>query len=302
MNFLRIRYFVEVARCGSFSGAAQRLYTSQPNVSKQIAQMEQELDFPLFLRDKRSVRLTAAGKFLYEKLQDLPERMENLFAQAAAIARRENSVLSIGILEGQEVRPQLLYRLELAKKLHPGLELELERNSFLNLRNGLKTGHYDMIVTLDFDVEQEKEFEARTMFDQAPAIAINRRNPLADREHLDMSLLKDEAFVVISPEESPLGYERFIMECQKTGFTPRIVRQPRTLESLILCVEMGVGVALLDQYTRLMHGDLVRVIPIPDRDMYVVAAYLRDDFRPLLRSVAELLTEGPEQLYGGNRT
>jgi DNA-binding transcriptional LysR family regulator len=247
------------------------------------------------------VRLTAAGKFLYEKLQDLPERMENLFSQAAAIARRENSLLSIGILEGQEVRPQLLYRLELAKKLHPGLELELERNSFLNLRNGLRTGHYDLIVTLDFDVEQEKEFEARTMFDQAPAIAINRRNPLADLEQLDMTRLKNEDFVVISPEESAAGYERFIRECQRTGFTPHIVRQPRTLESLILCVEMGVGVALLDQYTRLMHGDLVRIVPIPGRDMLVVAAYMKDDYRPLLRNVADLLVEGPGQSVGGNR-
>ena len=44
MNLTKIRYFVEVASCGSFSGAAQKLYTSQPNVSKQIAQMEQELD------------------------------------------------------------------------------------------------------------------------------------------------------------------------------------------------------------------------------------------------------------------
>ena len=44
MNTMKIRYFVEVARCGSFSEAARRLYTAQPNLSKQIAQMEQELE------------------------------------------------------------------------------------------------------------------------------------------------------------------------------------------------------------------------------------------------------------------
>ena len=61
MNLTKIRYFVEVARCGNFSEAARRLYTAQPNVSKQIAQMEQELDFPLFVRSRRSVTLTPAG-------------------------------------------------------------------------------------------------------------------------------------------------------------------------------------------------------------------------------------------------
>ena len=75
VNLLKIRYFVEAARCGSFSAAAAKLYTSQPNISKQIAQMEQELDYPLFVRDKRSVRLTAAGAFLYEHLKDMPERL-----------------------------------------------------------------------------------------------------------------------------------------------------------------------------------------------------------------------------------
>ena len=52
MNLTKIRYFVEVARCGNFSEAARRLYTAQPNVSKQIAQMEQELDFSLFVRQQ----------------------------------------------------------------------------------------------------------------------------------------------------------------------------------------------------------------------------------------------------------
>ena len=289
VNLLKIRYFVEVARCGSFSAAAAKLYTSQPNISKQIAQMEQELDYPLFVRDKRSIRLTTAGAFLYEHLKDMPERLETLFEQAAILSRKEESRLSIGILEGQDVRPQFLYRLELAKERYPHLEIELERNSFANLRNGLKAGHYDMIITLDFDVEQEPEFDSFVMFDQAPAIAINRKHPLSGMDELDMMQLRNEDFVVISPEESPVGYDRFIKQCQETGFTPRIVRQPRSLESLILCVEMGVGVALLDQHTRLTYNDAVRTIPIPGKDMYVVAACLKNDYRPMLQNVLKLL-------------
>ena len=290
VNLLKIRYFVEVARCGSFSAAAAKLYTSQPNISKQIAQMEQELDYSLFVRDKRSIRLTTAGAFLYEHLKDMPERLETLFEQAAILSRKEESRLSIGILEGQDVRPQFLYRLELAKERYPHLEVELERNSFANLRNGLKAGHYDMVITLDFDVEQEPEFDSFVMFDQAPAIAINRKHPLARTDELDMMQLRNEDFVVISPEESPAGYDRFIKQCQETGFTPRIVRQPRSLESLILCVKMGVGVALLDQHTRLTYNDAVRVIPIPGKDMYVVAACLKNDYRPMLQNVLNLLT------------
>ena len=289
MNLTKIRYFVEVARTGSFSEAARLLYTAQPNVSKQIAQMEQELGFALFARNRRNVRLTAAGQLLYDRLKDFPTELDSLFDQARILAQREKSSLSIGILEGQEVRPQLLTRLGLVQELYPSLELVLERNSFAHLRNGLKTGHYDLIVTLDFDVEQELEFDSRNLFPQAPAIVINRKHPLANQEMLDLTQLVHEDFVVISPEESPAGYERFIKQCQETGFTPRIVRQPQSLESLILCVEMGVGVALLDQYARLTNSN-VRTIPIPGKDMFVVAAFLRDDCRPVLMNVVDLLS------------
>ena len=288
MNLTKIRYFVAVAQYGSFSEAARCLYTAQPNISKQIAQMEQELGFPLFVRNKRTVRMTPAGQLLYNRLKDFPEELDALFAQARILAQREKSSLCIGILEGQEVRPQLLTRLNLIQELYPDLELVLERNSFGHLRNGLRTGHYDLIVTLDFDVEQEPDFAFKAVFSQSPAIAINRKHPLANQEILDMAQLAYESFVVISPEESPMGYDRFIKQCQETGFTPRVVRQPRSLESLFLCVEMGIGVALLDQYARLTNAN-VRTIPIPGKDMFVVAAYLRDDCRPVLMNVVEIL-------------
>ena len=163
MNLTKIRYFVEVARCGNFSEAARRLYTAQPNVSKQIAQMEQELDFPLFVRSRRSVTLTPAGQLLYDYMKDMPDELEHLFDEARQLSRREESRLCIGILEGQEVSALLLTRLNLAQALYPNLEVELERNSFSNLRSGLRNGHFDLIVTLDFDVEQESEFETVTV-------------------------------------------------------------------------------------------------------------------------------------------
>lgn len=296
MNLTKIRYFVEVARCGNFSEAARRLYTAQPNVSKQIAQMEQELDFPLFVRSKRAVRLTPAGQMLYDQLKDLPDQLETLFEQAHALSRREETRLTIGILEGQEVNSLLLTRLNLAQALYPTLELEMERNSFSNLRSGLRNGRYDLIVTLDFDVEQEAEFTYRNIYAQPPAIAINQSHPLAGLPQLEMRQLREENFVVISPQESPVGYERLMDQCQKDGFTPNVVRQPRSLESLILCVELGVGVALLDQGTRLNYDSSVRTVPIPGADMFVVAACMRDDYRPVLQNVLKLLCQ-EESVY-----
>lgn len=285
----KIRYFVEVARCGNFSEAARRLYTAQPNVSKQIAQLEQELDFPLFIRNKRTVKLTAAGELLYDYLKDVPDELSQVIEQAKVLARRDEAHLTIGILEGQEVNSLLLTRLNLARELNPTLEIEMERSSFSNLQSGLRSGRYDLIVTLDFDVSKNEEFRSCKVYAQPPAIAIHRDHPLAQQSQLTMEQLRDENFVVISPLESPVGYDKLISQCEKSGFTPHVVRKPRSLESLILCVEMGVGVAILDQGTRLSHDSPVRTIPIPGEDMYVVAACLRDDYRPVLQQVLKQL-------------
>lgn len=289
MNLMKLRYFVEVARCGNFSEAARRLYTAQPNVSKQIAQMEQELDFPLFIRSKRSVKLTPAGEMIYEHIKDLPDDLDDLFQQAKALARKNEEHLSIGILEGQDVNALLLERLSMAQQQNPKLELEMERSSYTNLRNGLKNGHYDMIVTLDFDVEDEPEFRCSRIYSQPPAIAIHKNHPLAMQPEITLEELKNEPFVVISPQESPAGYDKLVAQCQKTGFTPRVTRLPRSLESLILCVEMGVGVALLDQGTRFSHDSAVRTIPLQGEQMYVVAACMKNDYRPVLTQVMKQL-------------
>lgn len=291
MNMTKLRYFIAVARCGSFSEAARQLYTAQPNLSKQIAQMEQELGFALFTRSRRAVQLTPAGEFLYEQLKGLPDWMDDLFEQARALARKGEGSLAIGVLEGQDVNKVLSRRLDVVRSVYPQLQLTLERNSYQNLRSGLRSGHYDLIITLDFDVADEDGITTAELYRKQPAIVMRRNNPLAKLEEVTLLDLKDEDFVVISRQESPGGYQRLIDSCTACGFTPHIVREPRSLESLLLCVEMGVGIALLDQNTRLEMSPDVVTIPQNAPPMAVVVASLTDQPHALVRRVMEMLTD-----------
>ena len=210
MNTMKIRYFVEVARCGSFSEAARRLYTAQPNLSKQIAQMEQELGFALFARSRRSVKLTEAGQFLFDRLQNLPDQLDEIFEQARSLARKGEAALSIGVLEGQDVNRVLSDRLKRVAAIYPQLQINLERNSYQNLRSGLRSGHYDLIITLSFDVEDEADFQTFSLYQKSPAIAMHKSHPLAGKQSLTLSDLRNEKFVVISSQESPGGYQRLM--------------------------------------------------------------------------------------------
>ena len=134
MNLTRIQYFVEVAKLENFSKAAQALYVSQPNLSKQIALMEQELGFALFRRSGKNIQLTRAGQYLYERWKDLPADISRAIGHAEALSRGDEGSLSIGVAEGQDVNFFLASRIASLRERCPGVTIEMERNNFRNLR------------------------------------------------------------------------------------------------------------------------------------------------------------------------
>lgn len=290
MTLTRIQYFIEATRYENFTEAARRLYVAQPNLSKQISQLEQELGVQLFYRANRTVRLTAAGRYLFEQLDGLPEKVAAAFEQARALGRGESGSLSVGILEGQEVNDCLLERLQLFHDTYPELELHLERGGFSNLRAGLQNGSYDLILTLSFETDAMADTSSACILQQSGYIAINRKHPLSHCEALSLGQLRNENFVVISPAESPTGYQLFLKQCEAYGFTPNVVRQLSSLESLLLCVEAGIGIALLDKNTRLEYSRDVRLIPIPgSTPVNVSAVWMSNNAMPALKRLIQIL-------------
>ena len=254
--------------------------------------MEQEVGFELFQRSGKRIQLTHAGEYLYGQLRDLPEHIERAVANAEVISRREAGSLSIGVLEGQDVNPFLSQRINKLREKDPKLLIEMERNSFRNLRQGLDRGAYDILFTMAFELEGRPEWDSVVLFQQPGAIVLSRAHPLAKKDHLSISDFRNEPFVAISREESPGGYELLMRQCGESGFVPNIVRETATLESLFLCVEMGMGVAILDRNTRLERNSSLRIIDIPEsRAAGLVAAWRKDNHNPLIPALIESLKE-----------
>jgi DNA-binding transcriptional LysR family regulator len=86
MRLEQLRLFQEVADLKSFTLAAKRLYVSQPSISQQIAALERELGFRLFMRDSKKVVLTPAGSFFYEAAARELNNFNEVIAQAKSIS------------------------------------------------------------------------------------------------------------------------------------------------------------------------------------------------------------------------
>ncbi|MDO4572632.1 MAG: LysR family transcriptional regulator [Clostridia bacterium] len=288
MTLMNLRYFLEAARCGSFTEAARNLYVSQPGLSKQIALVEKEVGVPLFVRANRSVRLTPAGEYLYEQMRDILSATDHVFERARAIGLGLTGSLSIGYLDAHD-QPDTLGALSAR---FPDLDLYIEKNSFSNLRSGLLSGRYDLIVTLSFETETLPDIGYQTLRAMRGALAINRANPKSQIEALSLDLLRDEPFVSISEQESPGGLHLLIKQCEKHGFTPRIVRQFSSQESLMLAVEAGLGVTILENNARLFKSDAVRIATLPDSDFsHLCAIWLAQNGNAAIHTVVEALRE-----------
>ena len=157
MTSLQILYFLTAADCMSFSQTSERLYVSQPAVSRQIKLLEQELGCRLFDRTrKNSIQLTPAGVVF----QDAFSQIQTIYHQAAETAQSLSShcpmQLKIGIGSGWDMSTALLRVKRQVTQHYPQAELLFESQDFRELRRRIRTGELDVMICtktslMDFD-------------------------------------------------------------------------------------------------------------------------------------------------------
>ena len=98
MDLKQLSYFVKIVEEGSISGAAKKLFMSQPPLSSQMKLLEAELDCTLFERGSRTIRLTEAGETLYNYSRSLLQLSNVAKQETMNAARHFNGVLRIGIV------------------------------------------------------------------------------------------------------------------------------------------------------------------------------------------------------------
>ncbi len=289
MDMTKLSYFVAAAETGSFTEAARREYTSQPNVSKQMLALESELDVKLFHRENRSIRLTKAGEYLYNEIKDLPGKLSQIFETTRALSRGDLGQLTIGLLAGQ-TNVDFIDRFNSFHRTHPDIDFILERAGFAALRNSLESFQYDMIISLSFDIQDDPNLIIEPIKKQAGALFVSHMSPMSDIENLEN--LSKAPFIAISPRESYGGYQQLLRFGEQNGFEPNIVRLADSLDSLLFYVEAGIGVAVLDRNTRLETDRNIRVIPVPDSEAAdVVAVWRRDNTNPNIRKMVDCLKD-----------
>jgi len=284
MNFSQIKCFLAAAEYLSFTRAADSLYLSQPVLSRQIAAMEQELGIELFLREKKTVRLTQAGQIMEEGLRRLAREYESVLERATAAHLGFAGNLNIGIVEGQNICPPLSDALQAFHRKYPDIRINPSRHTMRNLRSALINGQIDVAFTARFVVDEADELEYREVGTVKTMLCVPKSHPLAGKENLSLDDFRNDRFLTLPEEESrhvARIAERMKAQNIKTLLAPDI-------GTLALWVEAGYGIATMSENHALRHHPDFVFLSLPElADVVEVVAWRRGHANPTLASFIE---------------
>lgn len=264
MTLTQIAYFLEVAKCLNFTEAAKHLYITQPTLSRQMTAIESELNMQLFIRNQKSLKLTPGGIILRDELGRMMEDYQQILEKAERASQGMSGSLRIGVLEGHGISEILPEVLEYFEKSYPNIKIYLGCHSYRKLIELLYKKEIDAIITYDFHIREKEDIDTLPVQQVHPVLALPRRNPLAEKESIQIGDLKEESMVIVSEQECSTGVELVIHTCKEFGgFYPNFYFVD-TMEDAILWVEAGMKCALFNTGMNIMENKSVKIVEFPE--------------------------------------
>jgi LysR family hydrogen peroxide-inducible transcriptional activator len=240
MELHQLRYFVAVAELGHFTRAAKRCFVTQPSLSQQIGKLEEELGKPLFDRLGRVVRLTEAGRSLYEQAVTILASVEEAKRQVGGAAAEKGGVVTVGAIP--TVAPFLLPSLASAfQRRYPGSRIVIYEDLTAHVIENCLRGELDVGV-LALPVPDPR-LHAEPLFEEELLLAMPAGHALARKRRVTMDDLNGQPFILLS-EMHCLG-QQIVAFCNQESCSPFMVCRSAQLLTVQELVSVGHGVSLL---------------------------------------------------------
>jgi DNA-binding transcriptional LysR family regulator len=248
MELRHLRYFTAVAEHLNYSEASRRIHVVQPALSQTILDLEEELGVRLLFRDRRTVRLTAAGETLQREALEILRRNE----EAARLTKRasfgEVGRLRIGFF-ASAVAPFLPALVQEYQRRFPDVELTLFELTPTQQLRAFDEGQLDVGFSRPLPAERSKEFHEELVYADYLHLVLPSTHPLtrnlAGDGTINIKRLSGERFVLLHRQAAPGLYDDTIAFCRRAGkFSPHVVNEAGLASTMLLLVESGVGVSL----------------------------------------------------------
>jgi LysR family transcriptional regulator, benzoate and cis,cis-muconate-responsive activator of ben and cat genes len=257
MELRHLRYFATVAEEKTFSRASARLRISQPAVSRQIKDLEEELGVSLFVRNGQSVSLTPAGEAFLAHARDVLRRATKAAEEMKTFQKKTTEKLSIGYI-APVLAGTLTPALRCFEQKHPKVELDLVELTPQDQVEALRSGRIDVAFIGNACPALQSEFDLAVLQKILLQAVLPDNHHLALRKELKLTELADEPFVGFSERTLPGRNDTICTACQEAGFTPAIRYQAESLSAALALIAAGKGVTLMpEEVSRMPHTQTV---------------------------------------------
>lgn len=289
MELRHLRYFVAVADELNFRRAARRLHVSQPPLSRQIHDLEDELGTKLFDRARRKLALTSAGETFLKEARQILSQAQRASELAKAASRGEAGQLSIAILPpiGGLLLPPAIRAF---RQRFPLVDIEILELSPHEHITALMDRRIDVgfvplpIVQRVPDLEFEPIREVQIMAVLPPG------HRLARQRGLTLQKLVHEPFVLLNRSSAGLFHDWILSQCRQAGFEAKIIKQAESPLGVLELVCSGFGVSLLpDLFQRFSVDAVFRPLATAMPRLQLALARRRDNQSPLLNAFLNIL-------------
>ncbi|HWF33737.1 MAG TPA: LysR substrate-binding domain-containing protein [Solirubrobacteraceae bacterium] len=290
----RLRVLCEVARYGSFSGAAAALGYTQPAVSRQISTLEAEVGAMLVRRVPKGAVLTDAGRLLVDRGEAILARLDDAESELRELAGVSGGRLRIASFASAaaSIIPPAIAQF---RGRHPAVELSIVMLDPAYSLPQLIAGELDMALSHDADLEvggASGDLEIVHLFDDPMYVAMPAGHPLADASELDLADFAGEPWMLATTHTCP-DSRLFLRACHAAGFEPKIAFQHDDYPAILGFVAAGVGVAVIpDMVARGVRTDVVvRALHRPPPPRPIMVALPAGYRSPAAAAMLEILRE-----------
>ncbi len=242
MDVRTLRYFVEVVRQQSFTRAAEKLFVTQPTISKMLRNLEEELECTLLIREGRRLRLTDSGQALYQRGLNILEEFRQLEAELEDINDVKRGLLRLGVppMVGTQMAPLIGE----FRQHYPGIELIISEFGGLTVQQAVLSGELDLALTA-LPIDPTLPITSQLLFSHPLCVVVPRTAYWLNRSTVAIAELAEESILIYN-EDFAL-YRQLLDAFSSHGFTPKIAARSGQWDFLAAMVETGMGIAILPE-------------------------------------------------------
>jgi DNA-binding transcriptional LysR family regulator len=288
MTDLQIDYFMAVARNGSFVKASERLYVSQPAVSRQITSLENELGVVLFDRTKRTIRLTVAGELFYKFFQDYRNGLATAKYHAKIINEKIEGAFRVGYLEGWMLPDFFPLFLSTLNQQFPAIQISLYAWNLRELAEELEAENLDLIIHPDLLDPVPLQFSMRQLTEIPLVLLYSGDLPQAKLKEPGLEDFRGCTFFFVNSFEHIK--ERLLTRIESRGIGSKSIVAVPNIETAIGRIHNNQGVMVTDSWNREQHNAHIGSFPL-DISAKIMFSWITRDSNKFLHIFIDRLTE-----------